>query len=82
MNNNTLLMLLPFLMNGKSGNMTEVLTEILKSQSSGVDPMTLLALTMLTGKGNKKAAAEGTDAVKGFGGADVMSILKALLDKK
>ena len=82
MNNNPLLMLLPFLMNGQSGNMTDVLTEIIKAQPSGIDPMTLLALTMLTGKGCKKVAAEGTDAVKDFGGADVMSILKALLEKK
>ncbi|MBO4538810.1 MAG: hypothetical protein J5781_00925 [Clostridia bacterium] len=83
MNNNMLLMLLPFLMNGQSGNMTEVLTEIMKAQPSGIDPMTLFALTMLTGKSNnKKAAAEGADAVKDFGGADVLSVLKALLEKK
>ena len=82
MNNNMLLMLLPFLMNGKSGNITEALTEIMKAQPSGINPMTLFALTMLTGKGDKQADAEGAEAVKGVGGADVLAMLKILLDKK
>ena len=82
MNNNTLLLLLPFLMNGK-GDMTGVLTEVLKNQSSAVDPMTLIALTMLSGrKGTKQNEASGTDSVKEFGGNDVLALLKILTEKK
>ena len=80
MNNNALMLLLPFLMNGKAGNMTGILTEILKSQPSGVDPMALVVLSMLTGKKDKQEeATDATDGVKNFGGEDVANMLKMLL---
>lgn len=82
MNNNMLLLLLPFLMNGK-GDMTGVLTEILKKQSPAVDPMTLVALTMLSGKnGGKPTDASGAESIKEFGGNDVFTLLKILAEKK
>ena len=83
MNNNALMLLLPFLMNGKAGNMTGILTEILKSQPSGVDPMALVVLSMLTGKKDKQEeAADATDGVKNFGGEDVANMLRMLLKNK
>ncbi len=77
-----LLLLLPFLMNGK-GDMTGVLTEVLKKQSSAVDPMTLLALTMLSGRnGGKTSETSGTESIREFGGNDVLALLKILAEKK
>lgn len=85
MNNNVLLLLLPFLMNGKAGNMTGILTEILKNNQSAVDPTTLLLLTMLTGKETKNGSdgqTGGAEAVKNVGGEDVANMLKMLLKNR
>lgn len=76
-----MLLLLPFLMSGK-GDVTGALTEVLKTRSSAVDPMTIVALTMLSGHNAKPADPSGTDPVKEFGGNDVLALLKILTEKK
>ncbi len=78
--NNNLLLLLPLLMNGKSNNLNGVIGELIKNQQSSINPMTLLMLSMLGGKESKNGK-EGTDAVKDFGGEDVVNALRMLLQK-
>ena len=76
--NNSLLLLLPFLMNNQGGgNMTGLVAEMMKSQKNP-DPMMLMLFSMMNGKEQKKPG-EGTEAVKGFGGSDVENMLKLLL---
>ncbi len=79
-------MLLPLLMNGKSGNMTSILSEILKSQQTAVNPMTLLLLSMMSSSGvrqdGEKKEETGTAAAKNVGGEDVINVLKILMNAK
>ena len=77
-----LMLLLPFLMNGKTGNMTNVLTEIMKTQQGSMNPMALLLLSMMSKDAQTKKAEEGTDAIKDFGGEDVLRMLKLLMQNK